>query len=379
MKTQKQVKVPLALAFSVCLVLGLCLSNLSKTLFSQEKYLVLGASRINIKEHDFIGCQVDRVIRDVNVFKNNQQFGDCRSPFYLPTEDPKEIINYHEGRLVRFLMNFAKIKVIGLAPGYGRRTADNKYYASDGNGGFPFLIKPLRLKYSTAMFNCADEFMLPDTHGFHLVAGQAIRLKQLIGLQTVIACMDQPEKAQAALYLAQNSINCFAPCDQFAGDLVGYRKSSPGAAMIIPTAPIRQNGNGAVIGNQIIKINLKEPIVVQNTLAQEGHEDYYCQTAGRYFKNLNSVYKLNLKITEVMAGIGETDKVVAKAREIGAKVIGVRIFHHQLDKPAVAQWLKENKEHRAILFHSAAYIAGYEMFFEFPKQTSFGDLDPQFE
>jgi len=50
-----------------------------------------------------------------------------------------------------------------------------------------------------------------------------------------------------------------------------------------------------------------------------------------------------------------------------------------LDKPAIANWLKESKEHRAILFHSAAYVAGLEMFDEFPEQTSFGDLDPKFE
>jgi len=42
----------------------------------------------------------------------------------------------------------------------------------------------------------------------------------------------------------------------------------------------------------------------------------------------------------------------------------------------VAQWLKEDPKHRVILFHSAPYEPGYNLFFQFPKQTSFGDLNP---
>jgi hypothetical protein len=355
----------------------LAFASPEKTIASKPKYLILGASQIVIPPQAMIGAQIDRVIRDVNVFNEKHQFSNNRSPFCFPIEDQKEIINYHEGRLVRRLMNYAKARVIGLTPCYARRI-NGEYWASDGNGSFLFFIKPLRLKYSTAMYNCVDEALLLDTHGFHLVAGQAIRINKLAKLQVVVACMDQSAKAEAALMLAQNGINCFAPCDQFAGELAGYRKKYPKAATIIPTAPIRQNGQGATIGNQPVKIHLDEPIIVQNNLASEGDDDYYCNTAARYFKNLNSAYGLNLKITEVLADVTETEKLVAKAKEIKAKVIAARIMHH-LDKPAIANWLKESKEHRAILFHSAAYVAGLEMFDEFPEQTSFGDLDPKFE
>jgi hypothetical protein len=32
-----------------------------------------------------------------------------------------------------------------------------------------------------------------------------------------------------------------------------------------------------------------------------------------------------------------------------------------------------------VLFHTAAYPEGYNLFFEFPRQTSFGDIHPVFE
>jgi len=343
----------------------------------KPKYLILGASQIIIPRQSIIGAQIDRVFRDVNIFSAEHRFGNSRDPFCFPINKQDEIIDYHEGRLIRKMVSYAKACVIGLTPCYARRV-NGEYWASAGNGSFPFFIKPLRLKYSTAMYNCVDEALLLDTHGFHLVAGEAIRVNKLSNLQVVVACMDQEAKAEAALMLAQNGINCFAPCDQFAGNLVGYRKKYPQAAIIIGTAPVRQNGDGAIIGNQIVKIRLDEPIVVQNNLAQEDNENYYCNTAAKYFRNLNRAYRLNLMITEVLADVTETEKLVAKAKEISAKVIAARIMHH-LDKPPIARWLKENKEHRLILFHSAAYVAGLGMFDEFLNQTTFGDLDPKFE
>jgi hypothetical protein len=40
----------------------------------------------------------------------------------------------------------------------------------------------------------------------------------------------------------------------------------------------------------------------------------------------------------------------------------------------VYSWLQEDRTHRALLFHSAPYEDGYRLFFEFPEQTSFGDI-----
>jgi type IV secretory pathway VirB9-like protein len=75
---------------------------------------------------------------------------------------------------------------------------------------------------------------------------------------------------------------------------------------------------------------------------------------------------------------GRADAVVARAKELGVKIIGIRIRYPQ-EHDALAAWLKENKERRAILFPSAIYDAGYRLFFEFPEQTSFGDINPVFQ
>jgi hypothetical protein len=44
----------------------------------------------------------------------------------------------------------------------------------------------------------------------------------------------------------------------------------------------------------------------------------------------------------------------------------------------VRDWLASSREHRAVLFHTAPYPAGYRLFTEFPEQTTFGDPRPVF-
>jgi hypothetical protein len=61
----------------------------------------------------------------------------------------------------------------------------------------------------------------------------------------------------------------------------------------------------------------------------------------------------------------------------GANVIGVRVETNN-DKKPVEAWFKANPNHRAILFHSAAYEPGYSLFSEFPKQVTGQDPRPIF-
>jgi len=60
------------------------------------------------------------------------------------------------------------------------------------------------------------------------------------------------------------------------------------------------------------------------------------------------------------------------------KLLGIRVKSKE-EHDAVYSWLKEDASRRAVLFHTAVYPDGYKLFFEFPKQTSFGDIYPQFE
>jgi hypothetical protein len=63
---------------------------------------------------------------------------------------------------------------------------------------------------------------------------------------------------------------------------------------------------------------------------------------------------------------------------VGAKIIGIRVWN-KAEHDAVSNWLKEDKDRRAVLFHSAVYPEGYRLFFEFSQQTSFGDIHIDFQ
>jgi hypothetical protein len=64
---------------------------------------------------------------------------------------------------------------------------------------------------------------------------------------------------------------------------------------------------------------------------------------------------------------------VDEARRKGAGIIGIRVWGKR-EHDAVAKWLSEDPKRRAVLFHTAVYPEGYRLFFEFPAQTSFGDI-----
>ena len=188
--------------------------------------------------------------------------------------------------------------------------------------------------------------------------------------------MDLPAKAQAALYLAKNGINIYAPCDRMTSLLMNYKKLGINAT-ILGSAPVKQTQTGAEIGNQPVGIYLDEPIVAEYTNRNDT-SDQYCDAPWRYFNILNQVYRLNLSLIKVYANTGEAGKVVKQAETAEARVIGVRICTDADYKP-VAEWLKKDKRNRAVLLHSAAYEPGIALFKQFPKQTTFGDLNPVIE
>jgi len=75
---------------------------------------------------------------------------------------------------------------------------------------------------------------------------------------------------------------------------------------------------------------------------------------------------------------GRADKIIERAQKEKVRAIGTRVTSKEEYK-AVSRWLRVDKSHRAILFHSAVYPEGYKLFFEFPTQTTFGDINIFFE
>ena len=335
--------------------------------------VILGRSRIIVPSRAVVGTQVDRVIRDI-AWKDSA-FDSRKSALSIPSER-KMIVPYMEGHLLQQLMEYADAGIVGLTPAVGRKKGE-LFYADNGEGDYPFLIDESKVAYESAAFSRDGVYgFFPDTHGFSMIAGQALRVQKLSGINLAIACMDLPAKADGALYLAMHGINCYGPCDAEASILFGYRAKVGNGTTIMGTAPIRPYKNGAVIGAQEVVIDIKEPIVVQATY-RGGLHDHYCNTPRRYFTALSQYSGLPLTTKEVEAYVGEAGLVVNTARETGATVIGVRVFNKQ-DAEPVSAWLEKSRSHRAILFHSAPYEEGYALFFRFPKQTSFGDLNPIF-
>jgi hypothetical protein len=159
------------------------------------------------------------------------------------------------------------------------------------------------------------------------------------------------------------------PADRFLYMLIGVETDG----VIIGSAPVKQTEYGAVIGDQPVSIAVNEAIVVSNSKGR--YPLQYYDAPYRYFKALGQYLgkKLNIVPVEIKE-YGKASSVVKEARKLGAQVIGIRVWGKE-EHDSVASWLKEDKDHRAILFHSAIYPEGYRLFFECSQQTSFGDIN----
>ncbi|MCL6554142.1 MAG: hypothetical protein K6W08_13630, partial [Firmicutes bacterium] len=169
--------------------------------------------------------------------------------------------------------------------------------------------------------------------------------------------------------------------DRFAFRLLGYRIHRPAAAAIVPSAPIRAGARGtAVVGDQPVEIRAGETVIAQWT--DRPAPWIYSEAPWRYFRELTDRFFLPITVVRVAADAGRLDAVIAEARARGAAVIAARVGKAASmeeavrDAEALTAWLGEHPAHRAVLFHSAAYEPGYRLFARFPRQTTFGDIDP---
>jgi hypothetical protein len=324
---------------------------------TDAKYFILGQSSIKIPARAKIGVQLERTFRD---WLSSQFQYDFLKSYSVP----ENVLDYHEGARLGDLMKYTgavPVPLTGTILAYKEGT----WYAPDENGIFRFKVLDDKVQYPTTK-QYKNIALMIDTHGISAIVEQAVRE----GVDLVIACGDNPAKAQAAAYLADRGIPVYFPCDREIGMLVGYE----GNAVVLGTAPIRKVDSGAIIGDQPVRFSIKEPIVIQD-IQRDSAARYY-DSASRYFIALNSYVPLNLHTVKI-EGEKETYKVIMEAVKIGAKAIGVRVRYEE-DYDAVKKWLQQSEENRAVLFHSAPYEPGYRLFFEFPEQVTFGDPRPQF-
>ena len=325
--------------------------------------IIIGASYIKVPENATVVTQVDRVIKD-QASRYNVNTPPGQSP-----KNASQLVPWMEGSRVAELMKYANVHVIPIT-GVPIKEINGNWYGPDDHGNFVFEVDPSK---TSSLFsvdgNDSQDKIEINTHGMNVMVPGAIKNHAFL----VVACGDLPGKAKAEMYMAARGINCYAPCDRFTANVMGYN----GTGVILGGEPIRPiiNGTGAVIGAQPVAINKTERIVVQTT--NQTYPDQYCDTPNRYFTQLEKVYNITLNLDVVNAHINQTDLIVAEAEKTGANVIGVRV-QTSTDKKPVEAWLKANPNHRAIIFHSASYDPGYSLFTEFPNQVTGQDPRPIF-
>lgn len=321
--------------------------------------IIIGRSAIRVRKNAKIKTQVERVTRDW--FSYNVG----RSPWAL--SEPDIIATSHEGEKVKQLIEMTGATVVPVWGTRARKFGD-KWFAPDADGIFRFELSPDKvINYATTIFIDDRTVIINDTHGISAIAWDSLDADLVVG------CGDHPGKMNAAYYLADRGVNVYVPFDRVLGMLIGTRTKGT----IVGSAPLKKTADGAVIGDQPIVLDVNEPIVVSYTEGR--YPMQYYDTPYRYFKELGKYIGKGMNIIAVeVLEYGKAAVVVDKAREMGAKLIGIRVWGKD-EHDAVYSWLKEDKAHRAVLFHSAGYPEGNKLFFEFPQQTSFGDLRIEFE
>ena len=321
--------------------------------------IVIGNSAIKLSNRTRIKTQVDRVTRDWLLAYNFKS-----SPWTFLNEG---VVPWHEGERIKEIVAFTGAQVY---PVWGTRVKKigNTWYAPDAEGVFRFMLSEDKVyNYPSNLIIDDQTVIINDTHGINAIAWDSSDADLVIG------CGDHEGKVEAAYYLAQKGVHVYLPTDRYLSKLIGTCTNG----VIIGSAPIKKTRDGAVIGNQPITIEITEPIVVSN--AEGGYPLQYYDTPCRYFKEVERYIGKPLNIISVnVTEYGKGEVVVDKARKVGAKIIGIRVWG-KAEHDAVSNWLKEDKDRRAVLFHSAVYPEGYRLFFEFSQQTSFGDIRIDFQ
>ncbi len=325
---------------------------------SNVRSFVLGASRIEVRAGERVGVQVERTVRDWLSYQLN----------WDATARPVEgfqLVDWHEGACARRLLRATAASIIPLTGTIAVRHA-GRWLAPDADGVFRFEVLDDKIQYPTTL-TYGGVALIVDTHGISALVEPALRANASM----VLGCGDTEDKMKAAVALARSGVDVWFPCDRFVGDVLGY--DAKGA--LIGTAPVREDGGHAVIGDRPIRFEASERFIVQD-FEGRGPLRYY-DAAARYFRALSKLVPLEIDYVPV-DDAGQSSRLIARAESRSASVIALRV-QSEADAAPVREWLSASPLHRAVLFHSAPYEAGYALFDAFPRQTTFGDPRPVFE
>jgi hypothetical protein len=329
-----------------------------RTVPEKPTEFVLGASRIVVRPGARVGAQVERTVRDWLSYQLS--WDGAGRPVAKGV-----LLTWHEGARLRDLLDAADVAVLPLTGAIAVRSG-GRWLAADGDGAFRFEVLEDKIQYPTTLVY-GDVALLVDTHGISSLVEPARR--EAVSL--VVGCGDSEDKMKAAFDLARRGTDVWFPCDRYVGDLLDY--DAPG--VLIGSAPVRREGDHAVIGDRPVRFETAETFVVED-FRGTGPLRYY-DAAARYFRALSALTPLHVDYVDV-DGQGQSSRVISRAEALAASAIGIRVETPD-DAAPVRAWLAASPHHRAVLFHTAPYPAGYALFDEFPKQTTFGDPTPRFE
>ncbi len=331
--------------------------------------IIIGNSYIELNKSNILVSQVDRVNRDwlsyqiyVNPLNNSNLLTVFSERLFYNKSELLPEIGWHEGGRIK------EIRKIGLkhkiASGTLVKKFGNKWYAPNENGVFMFEVPIDKVLYPTTRFLRKDLAVIIDTHGINMLVEQAIRYKT----DVVVGCCDHPGKVKAAFYLSKKGIKTICFTDKYLPLLLGSK------ALVLGSPPIKVLNDSVILGKRPLEFSLNETFVVMNASDKPGLT--YYKTPEIYFKQLKRFIDINVSYVTIN-GFNQMNKVVEKVREVNGNVLAVRVFNSN-DYYNVRSWLKEDKKHKAILFHSVSYPYGYKLMKEFPEQTTFDDINPEF-
>lgn len=317
---------------------------------------VIGRSAIRVRARDRIVTQMERVARDWLSYQLAYDFA--------PSLSVGAMLDYQEGARLHEVAAATGARVQPTTGVLAVQVA-GRWWAADEHGVFRFEVLPDKLQYPTtrAWHGIA---LLVDTHGISNLVEAALRTQA----DLVVGCGDFSGKMDAAAYLAERGVDVYFPTDRFVAEVLGYT----GGGVLIGSAPVRRERRGVVIGDRPVTFRVTETIVVEATQLR-GSLQYY-DAADRYFAKLAEVLPLRIERVAV-DGEGQSGRVIARARQLGAAAVALRVWT-EADYVPVRAWLAESTSHRAVLFHSAPYPFGARLFEEFPRQATFGDPRPAF-
>ena len=329
---------------------------------------VIGNSIIKLGEDDILVSQADRVVRDWLSY----QIYDVRSEDLLTTfserltYDKDELlpeIGWHEGARISEMRNTG-LKHL-TAYGTIAKKSEGKWYVPDERGVFRFEVPIDKILYPTTRFLRDDMAVIIDTHGINTLVEQAIRLNASV----VIGCCDHPGKIKAALYLNEMGIKSICLTDKYLPLAMGS------GANILGSPPIRKEGDLIILGGRPLEFGMNETFVVMDVSGEKFGLNYY-ETPKIYFRQLERFLNVDVHYA-LIYDFGQMENVINLSEAYEANTIAVRVFNSD-DYRKVRGWLEEDENRKAILFHSVSYPYGYKLLKEFPGQTTFDDIRPEF-